>query len=790
MSDVTLEVNEKLLPFLTKPQPIKVAIGGRGCISGDTLIDTPQGKVRVDCFQGGEIYSLTDRGIDVTYAEKPIKYAPEQLYKVTLSNGLSVQCTDQHRFLTPQGWQSLSTVHSEQLPICVASHLPTSLGDGLLGFDASAQHCFQRLAGFLYSYFWYHHQYDRPLPLAPSTYRGVFQQLTDELQRNCHTSRHVDDREFWNTRNPSRLLRLLSSLDALLSQEVQSYAEPGSYSSETLSEQLSALRLACRQFHERKDPQQLILQCALFFQDFGTSGKYPAGTQRIASGILGRDVGDSSYSDLLSCNHSTHYITLESCVETTVSYYYDFFVPIYNNYLSNGVINHNSGKSLGVGDMLTFEMSAKGYDIYCLREFQDSVIDSVHKVFKGAVEERLQLDGWDIQQNAVIAPNGAKTTYKGANRNPDAMQSAQGYLRSWFEEAHRASQASLDKLLPTIIRNPGAQCWFTANPQSSADPFSQRFIVPYYEHLVRDGYYEDEMHYIVMINWRDNPWWNEEQERLRKWDFEHLSRAKYDWIWEGAFMDEVEDSIILPEWFDAAVDAHIKKGWKPRGKKIVAFDPADQGGDAKGLAYRHGSVVLDVQQTHIGDINGGCDWATDYCIQAGIQAFIWDADGPGVGLRRQISDGFAGHAIEQVAFRGGRSPDNPDTVYEPLDDIAAKPMKNKDIFKNCRSQYYWALRDRFYKTYRAVEHGEYYDPDELISIPKDIKDLQQLRSEVCRIPRKPNGNGLIQIVSKPDMKKLDIESPNMADALMMSLAIPDRIGKKRKSLNIKPVAIA
>ena len=87
-----------------------------------------------------------------------------------------------------------------------------------------------------------------------------------------------------------------------------------------------------------------------------------------------------------------------------------------------------SGKSLGVGDWLTFEMDAKGYDIYCLREFQDSLSDSVHKVFIGSIEDRLGLEDWEIQRDKVIAPSGAYTTYKGANRNPDAMQSAQGYL--------------------------------------------------------------------------------------------------------------------------------------------------------------------------------------------------------------------------------------------------------------------------------------------------------------------------------------------------------------------------
>ena len=69
-----------------------------------------------------------------------------------------------------------------------------------------------------------------------------------------------------------------------------------------------------------------------------------------------------------------------------------------------------------------------------------------------------------------------------------------------------------------------------------------------------------------------------------------------------------------------------------------------------------------------------------------------------------------------------------------------------------------------------------HDPAQMISFSSSIKDMQRLRSEVCRIPRKRNGNGKFQIMSKDDMKRLlQIDSPNMADSVMMSLAIPDKI---------------
>lgn len=456
-----------------------------------------------------------------------------------------------------------------------------------------------------------------------------------------------------------------------------------------------------------------------------------------------------------------------------------------------------SGKSIGFGDILTMKMETESADIYCLREYQDSIVDSVHRVFVDSIQERLALPGWDIQENKVISPMGARTNYKGASRNPDSIQSAQGYKYSWFEEAHRASKASLDKLLPTILRNPGAECWFSANPQSSGDPFSQRFIVPYQEQLDKYGYYEDEIHLIIVINWRDNPWWNQEQEALRKWDYENRPRAEYDWIWEGKFNDSVENSIIKPEWFDAAVDLHKNKkyaaAFEPKGALVAAHDPFDDGNDAGGYALRHGSIIKRVSSKDSGEIDDVCDWATGMAINDGADWFVWDGDGMGTGLKRQVSDAFSGKKIAHHMFRGslsGSAQDNATKPYMPQDDDGRDVKTYADTFKNNRSQYYMELARRFHNSYKCLEKGQYIDPEDMISLDSDgIENIAGLRSQLCRIPSKPNPNGLQQLMSKEDMRKLGINSPNEGDSVMMSLFIPP-VKKPKRKLNYQKTSIA
>ena len=425
------------------------------------------------------------------------------------------------------------------------------------------------------------------------------------------------------------------------------------------------------------------------------------------------------------------------------------------------------GKSQTVADILIGSVAQFGHKIACGREFQNSIEDSVHSLVVSEIE-RLEAPGFDVQSNRILHANGGGFIYKGLARNPESIKSMHGVNVAWIEEAQTLSADSLKKLTPTI-RESGSELWFTGNPRYSNDPFSQRFIKPWEAQLFRDGYYEDDLHLVIIINYMDNPWFPAELEQERQWDYENLPRAQYNHIWLGHYDDTVENAIILPEWFDAAVDAHVKLGIEPRGIEIVSHDPSDKGEDAKGLAYRHGVVIKDAQFQDFGDVNAGCDWALAYAIEKRADQFIWDGDGMGVALRRQIGQALNGRHMQPNMFQGSASPDFPDAIYEDISE-AGKKKTNRETFRNKRAQYYWITRDRFKATYDAVTTGKYTDPDTIISISSGIKALDVLRSEMCRIPLKPNSSGLIQVLSKEEMRKQGIKSPNMADSVMMSFA--------------------
>lgn len=429
----------------------------------------------------------------------------------------------------------------------------------------------------------------------------------------------------------------------------------------------------------------------------------------------------------------------------------------------------------------------------CAREYLNSITDSVHRTLKDETE-RCGFEGFYEKGNQYHHPSGGRSFYKGLARN---IESLKGMLSGvdvlWIEEGETITEETLRVLTASLrvsakdaqkvldgeideadIKIP--EVWITMNRRSREDAIAKKYLARAEAELERCGYYEDDAVMIIQANYDDMPkkWFQlSGLDVERRDDLAKLSRAEYDHKWHGRYMEDVENSIIKAEWFDAAVDAidKLKIREKMSGMTVGAFDPADMGNDAKGYAFRRWIHFFDVGECSIDDGNAACDEITALARQHDTELFVWDGDGLGAMLRRQITDSFK--RCETRMYKGSNSPDNPDLPYEGSWSEGQKT--NKEMFKNKRAQYYIKLADRFYATYRAVENGEYIDPDLLISIDSNLPLLNKLKAEVCRIPRKiDTATGKIAIMPKDEMKrKYKIDSPNMADCLAMAMETAD-----------------
>jgi hypothetical protein len=110
-------------------------------------------------------------------------------------------------------------------------------------------------------------------------------------------------------------------------------------------------------------------------------------------------------------------------------------------------------------------------------------------------------------------------------------------------------------------------------------------------------------------------------------------------------------------------------------------------------------------------------------------------------------------------FRGSGGVDRPESEDTP-------GRKNQDFFANMKAQGWWRLRQRFERTYRAIEKGAEFNRDEIISLSSDLAKLPKLCMELSQPTYSLNSVGKIVIDKAPEGSR----SPNLADAVMIRFA--------------------
>ena len=101
---------------------------------------------------------------------------------------------------------------------------------------------------------------------------------------------------------------------------------------------------------------------------------------------------------------------------------------------------------------------------------------------------------------------------------------------------------------------------------------------------------------------------------------------------------------------------------------------------------------------------------------------------------------------------------------------------NGDTFANFRAQSWYWIRERFELTHEAVQratngHVIHVNPEDLISIDSQCDCLQELQAELSRPMRIFTDNGKIKVESKKVMKARGVDSPNLADALIIAMTM-------------------
>jgi len=196
------------------------------------------------------------------------------------------------------------------------------------------------------------------------------------------------------------------------------------------------------------------------------------------------------------------------------------------------------------------EGSGEGLRIVCIREVQKDLAQSS----KALIEDKLRrsgltdADGFRVFKDVIEAPGDGLFIFKGMNDyTADSIKSLEGFKRGWWEEAHGATQNSINLYRPTM-RARGSQMLWTWNPRSKKDAVDRMFRGP----QIPTGAV------VIKSNWRDNPWYGDgpelEQERL---DCLRMNPDQYDNIWEGDYVSIVSGAYWAADLTKAKAEGRI-----------------------------------------------------------------------------------------------------------------------------------------------------------------------------------------------------------------------------------------
>lgn len=189
--------------------------------------------------------------------------------------------------------------------------------------------------------------------------------------------------------------------------------------------------------------------------------------------------------------------------------------------------------------------------IFCCREIQKTIRDSVHKLLKDQIPLLGLSHFYKPTDETIRGANGTEFIFAGLHNNTQ-LKSMEGVDICWVEEAHLVSKTSWEILIPTI-RKEGSEIWISFNPELEDDETYKRFVLnPPSESIV------------VKVNWRDNPFIT--QTLLQeKDDLKAKDEDAYNTVWEGNCRLVLEGSIFSKQLKAAYADNRITR---------VPYDPS------------------------------------------------------------------------------------------------------------------------------------------------------------------------------------------------------------------------
>ena len=223
-----------------------------------------------------------------------------------------------------------------------------------------------------------------------------------------------------------------------------------------------------------------------------------------------------------------------------------------------------------------------------LREVMANLKESSLELVRSRLQHYGLLDTYFREVDGTfVGLGGQKIMFIGLWKGgkPEGIKSLEGAGLTIVEEAQEVRQASLDVLIPTVLRTAISELWAIWNSRLATDPIDLFFRGPV----------KPKGAIVRKINFDQNPFFPEALRELMELDF-LKDKLRAAWIWLGAYMPSVQGSIWNREGLDEAWREGRHASQSDWGRGVVGVDPSG-GGDDVGIVvaaeYGEGAIILE-----------------------------------------------------------------------------------------------------------------------------------------------------------------------------------------------------
>ena len=391
-----------------------------------------------------------------------------------------------------------------------------------------------------------------------------------------------------------------------------------------------------------------------------------------------------------------------------------------------------SGKSQTIARFLSYLCEQKHIRVVCGRETQNTIEESVYTVFADLIRQfnlNFGVGASKIDHNVTKSA----IRFRGfREQGATNIKGLEGVDVLWVEEAQAISKQTLDVIIPTIRKNNSKIIW-SMNRHVENDPV-----------FVAMKGRSDCLH--IHIDYHENNFCPQKMV-----DEANLCKARdlddYNHIWLGQPLSKGDDFLFVAK--DIYHSAESKFDVVGTQKRILAVDVARFGDDETVFTIVESADIIRWNQLYMYSWRGKPTTETAgkslaIAREFNVDMIVIDDTGVGGGVTDMIGET---KRYTVSAFNGGNKARNPKYV-------------------NARSEGFFDLKEMF-------------DKDNLRILPDSLlaEQLMSIRYKFMRNEQK-------MIVSKDDMRKEGLKSPDRCDALMMALYYKDVVMSPRLSSNM------